>query len=77
MRDRLQIIEGYEALLAAGQPAAVATVVSVEGSSYRLPGARMLVAEDGRQLTGDAASFYLPRPCSRPPDLKALIETHS
>ncbi|MGD0138988.1 MAG: XdhC family protein [Tepidisphaeraceae bacterium] len=48
MRDRLQIIEGYEALLAAGQPAAVATVVSVEGSSYRLPGARMLVAGDGR-----------------------------
>ncbi|MGA2440096.1 MAG: XdhC family protein [Tepidisphaeraceae bacterium] len=48
MRDRLQIIEGYEALLAAGQPAALATVVSVEGSSYRLPGARMLVAGDGR-----------------------------
>jgi xanthine/CO dehydrogenase XdhC/CoxF family maturation factor len=48
MRDRQQIIEGYEALLAAGQPAALATVVSVEGSSYRLPGARMLVAGDGR-----------------------------
>ncbi|MGD0387437.1 MAG: XdhC family protein [Tepidisphaeraceae bacterium] len=48
MRDRLQIVEGYEALLAADQPAALATVVSVEGSSYRLPGARMLVAEDGR-----------------------------
>jgi xanthine dehydrogenase accessory factor len=48
MRDRLQIVEAFESLAAAGQPAALATVVSIEGSSYRRPGARMLVARDGR-----------------------------
>lgn len=47
MRDRLQIVEAFESLAAAGRPAALATVVSVEGSSYRRPGARMLVAGDG------------------------------
>jgi len=48
MRDRLQIVDAFESLTAAGLPAALATVVSVEGSSYRRPGARMLVAGDGR-----------------------------
>jgi xanthine/CO dehydrogenase XdhC/CoxF family maturation factor len=48
MRDRQQIVEAYESLAAADQPAALATVVSVEGSSYRRPGARMLVAPGGR-----------------------------
>jgi len=48
MRDRLQIVEAFESLTAAGQPSALATVVSVEGSSYRRPGARMLIAGDGR-----------------------------
>jgi xanthine dehydrogenase accessory factor len=48
MRDRLQIVEAFETLCAAGKPAALATVVAVEGSSYRRPGARMLIAEDGR-----------------------------
>lgn len=48
MRDRLQIVEAFEELCAADQPSALATVVAVEGSSYRRPGARMLVAGDGR-----------------------------
>ncbi|MGD0463491.1 MAG: XdhC family protein [Tepidisphaeraceae bacterium] len=48
MRDRLQIVEAFESLCADGRPAALATVVAVEGSSYRRPGARMLVAADGR-----------------------------
>ena len=48
MRDRLQIVEAFESLAADSQPAALATVVSVEGSSYRRPGARMLIAGDGR-----------------------------
>jgi xanthine dehydrogenase accessory factor len=48
MRDRLQIVEAFESLCEAAQPAALATVVAVEGSSYRRPGARMLVAGDGR-----------------------------
>jgi xanthine/CO dehydrogenase XdhC/CoxF family maturation factor len=48
MRDRQQIVEAFESLCSAGQPAALATVVAVEGSSYRRPGARMIVAADGR-----------------------------
>ena len=48
MRDRLQIVEAFESLCSGGHPAALATVVAVEGSSYRRPGARMLVAGDGR-----------------------------
>ena len=48
MRDWHKIVEAFERLCAAGEPAALATVVSVEGSSYRRPGARMLVAGDGR-----------------------------
>jgi len=48
MRDWHKIVEAFERLCADGQPAALATVVSVEGSSYRRPGARMLVAGDGR-----------------------------
>jgi len=48
MRDLLQIVAAFEALAAAGKPAALATVVAVEGSAYRRPGARMLVAGDGR-----------------------------
>jgi len=48
MRDLLQIVAAFEALAAEGKPAALATVVAVEGSAYRRPGARMLVAGDGR-----------------------------
>ena len=35
---------------AAGQPAALATLVKVEGSSYRRPGARLLLLPDGTRL---------------------------
>jgi xanthine/CO dehydrogenase XdhC/CoxF family maturation factor len=48
MRDRLFIVEAFESLCAEGQSGALATVVAVEGSSYRHPGARMLIAGDGR-----------------------------
>jgi xanthine dehydrogenase accessory factor len=48
MRDRLQIVQAFESLRAVGQSAALVTVVFVEGSSYRRPGARMLVASDGQ-----------------------------
>ncbi len=47
--DRLLL--AYDQHRAAGQACALATVVDVEGSAYRRPGARMLVAEDG-QITG-------------------------
>lgn len=51
MKELQDIVQAFEAAQRAGQPTALATVVQVEGSSYRRPGARMLVTEAG-QLTG-------------------------
>jgi xanthine dehydrogenase accessory factor len=51
MKEITDIIKAYDAALVAGKRMALATVVHVEGSSYRRPGARMLVTDDG-QLTG-------------------------
>ena len=45
------IIHAYKLAHQQGRQAALATVVHVEGSSYRRPGARMLI-EDNGQLTG-------------------------
>jgi len=52
MKDLLDIVRAYPLVTAKGQPAALATVVNVEGSSYRRAGARMLVAGDGRTWGG-------------------------
>ncbi|MRG45666.1 XdhC/CoxI family protein [Chitinophaga sp. SYP-B3965] len=51
MKEIKQIIHAFELARANQQKAALATVVHVEGSSYRGPGARMLITEDGK-LTG-------------------------
>lgn len=51
MKEIRDIVAAYEQAIQAGKKTALATVVHVEGSSYRRPGARMLVTEDG-QLTG-------------------------
>jgi xanthine/CO dehydrogenase XdhC/CoxF family maturation factor len=51
MKEIKDIIRAYDMAVAAGKKTALATVVHVEGSSYRRPGARMLVTEDGL-LTG-------------------------
>lgn len=51
MKEIKDIIHAYDAAVAAGKKSALATVVHVEGSSYRRPGARMLVRDDGL-LTG-------------------------
>ncbi|HVU55412.1 MAG TPA: XdhC/CoxI family protein [Puia sp.] len=51
MKEIKDIIQAYDLAHQKGLRAALATVVHVEGSSYRRPGARMLVTEDGR-LTG-------------------------
>jgi xanthine dehydrogenase accessory factor len=51
MKEITDIIGAYHRALEEGKRMALATVVHVEGSSYRRPGARMLVTEDG-QLTG-------------------------
>src|ERR1700710_2445944 len=52
MRELSEINTAFVALRAAGKPAALATVIGVEGSAYRRPGARMLIAEDGRTWGG-------------------------
>ncbi len=49
MTDLEHILPLWRALESAGAEYVLATVVAVEGSSYRKPGARMLLAEDGRR----------------------------
>jgi xanthine dehydrogenase accessory factor len=51
MREILAILKSFEKAEQEGKRSALATVVRVEGSSYRRPGARMLVTDDGI-LTG-------------------------
>lgn len=51
MKEILDIIAAYTIASREGKRMALATVVHVEGSSYRRPGARMLVTDDG-MLTG-------------------------
>ena len=47
MNEVRALVEAFDAACAGGERCALATVVSVEGSSYRRPGARMLVCESG------------------------------
>ncbi|HVC47629.1 MAG TPA: XdhC family protein [Terracidiphilus sp.] len=49
MTDLEPILSLWRELEAAGAEYVLATVVAVEGSSYRKPGARMLLAADGRR----------------------------
>ncbi len=51
MKEIKEIIKAFDRAQAEGTPTALATVVQVDGSSYRSPGARMLITEDG-ELTG-------------------------
>ena len=51
MKELNDIIRAYENAAATNKQMALVTVVRVEGSSYRRPGARMLVTEDG-EITG-------------------------
>ena len=51
MKEITDIIKAYNIAAQQSKQTALATVVHVEGSSYRRPGARMLVTDDG-QLTG-------------------------
>jgi xanthine/CO dehydrogenase XdhC/CoxF family maturation factor len=48
MNEVRALLEAFDGAVAAGERCALATLVSVEGSSYRRPGARMLVCEGGR-----------------------------
>lgn len=47
MNEIRSIIEAFDKASGRDRKCALATIVSVEGSSYRHPGARMLVCEDG------------------------------
>lgn len=47
MNEAQALVEAFDAANLRGERCALATVVSVEGSSYRRPGARMLVREGG------------------------------
>lgn len=58
MHEIAAIIEAYHQSFAAGKKSALATVVHVEGSSYRRPGARMLITEDAA-LTGSISGGCL------------------
>lgn len=51
MKELQQIIQAYEVCKSENQSVALATVVQVDGSAYRRPGARMLVTQEGN-LTG-------------------------
>ena len=57
MTDLSALLHAIDAL-PAGEPAVLATVVRVQGSSYRLPGARMLVDAAGRR-TGSVSGGCL------------------
>jgi len=71
MKEIADIVKAYKNALKAGLQVALATVVQVEGSSYRRPGARMLVAENG-QLTGAISGGCLEGDALR----KALLAIH-
>ena len=47
MNEVRALVQAFDAAVAAGERCALATIVSVEGSSYRRPGARLLVREGG------------------------------
>jgi len=51
MSELQRLLAAYDAEKNLGKPCALATVVEVNGSAYRRPGARMLVTNEG-QLTG-------------------------
>ncbi|RTY75255.1 XdhC family protein [Flavobacterium sp. LS1R10] len=71
MKEVTDILKAYSAAKASGKKTALATVVKVEGSSYRQPGARMLVTEDGI-LTGAISGGCLEGDALR----KALLAIH-
>ena len=51
-RETAEVIDRAIALASAGRRAALATVVRIQGSSYRRPGAKFLIEDDGETLGG-------------------------
>ncbi len=58
MKELCDIVSAWESLCAEGRDAVLATVVGVSGSTYRRPGARMLLAPEGR-LAGSVSGGCL------------------
>src|SRR5712692_8809712 len=52
MNELEAVLKAVETAQATGRRVALASVVAVAGSSYRRPGARMLVTEDGQTIGG-------------------------
>lgn len=75
MKELHDIIAAFGETEKLGMRSALATVVHVEGSSYRRPGARMLIREDG-QLTGAISGGCLERDALRKASL-VMIEQKS
>lgn len=66
MTDLVQILPLWRELESAGVDYVLATVVAVEGSSYRKPGAIMLLAQDGRRagtVSGGCLEGEVARKC--------------
>jgi len=59
MNEVAAILEGIDRLWQAGEEAAIATVVRVQGSAYRKPGARMLITPGGAQRIGSVSGGCL------------------
>jgi len=53
-----EIVSAWETHCAEGREAVLATIVQVSGSTYRRPGARMLLAAEGR-LAGSVSGGCL------------------
>jgi xanthine dehydrogenase accessory factor len=70
-KEIADIITAFKEAQRAGRQTALATVVHVEGSSYRRPGARMLVEDDGK-ITGAISGGCLEGDALR----KALLAIH-
>ena len=64
MNELGSILRGYERALQAGRAAALASVVSARGSTYRRIGAHALVSEDG-EVTGAISGGCLEREVRR------------
>jgi xanthine dehydrogenase accessory factor len=60
MKELRAIVEAFEQARSDGKACALATVVGVNGSAYRRPGARMLITEEG-QTTGAVSGGCLER----------------
>lgn len=58
MKELETIVTETQRARAAGKRAALATVISIEGSAYRLPGARMLIV-DGKWIAGSISGGCL------------------